>query len=171
MAGKAHPQGDPFLVFRLPGHACAVSLILVQEVVPMAELSRPPGLPPVVEGFLNLGGSAVPVLRPDRLLGLPEVAVGLYTPLIVLRQGRGSLALLVETVEVIGPATERLPLPTGAEGGYSFNDCAEGQVVVGKKNAVVLSVERLLLEKERQCLAHLQAIEQERLRRLEESRP
>src|SRR5438128_2487698 len=82
------------LLFHLPGHACALPLASVQEVVPMPLLSRPPGLPSVLAGFLDLGGAIVPVLRLDRLLGLSEVVPGLYTPLLVLRQPEDRLALL-----------------------------------------------------------------------------
>jgi hypothetical protein len=45
----------------------------------------------------------------------------------------------------------------------SFNDCVEGEVTVGDRAVHLLSLERLLLEKERQCVAEFQAIEEARL--------
>src|SRR5437667_9531123 len=111
------------LLFRLGGRACALPADAVAEVVPLPLLSRPPGLPDLLEGLLNLGGQAVPVVRLDRLLGLPPLAPGLYTPLLVLRRPV-PLALLVEAVQglVAVPAGDVRPAGTG----HSCNDCLEG---------------------------------------------
>ena len=62
------------VLFRVGSHQCALRLEAAQEVVPMALLSRPPGLPPLMEGLLNLRGTLVPVVRSDRLFGLGEYA-------------------------------------------------------------------------------------------------
>ncbi|MBI4249300.1 MAG: hypothetical protein HY611_07340, partial [Elusimicrobia bacterium] len=51
---------------------------------------------------------------------------------------------------------------------HSFNDCLEGDANVGTQTAHILSVEKLLLKEERNRIADLQAMEQERLRRLQE---
>jgi purine-binding chemotaxis protein CheW len=171
------PTRRQVLVFHLAGQAYALPLEEVQEIVPMAELSRPPGMPSALAGFLNLGGCAVPVLRLDRLFGLREQDIGLYTPLLVLRQVENRVALMVERVSDLRtlPAEAILPVPPD----HSFNDCAEGIVLVeGPGNSyhacadrvvVVLSAGRILLEKEQQHLAELQDREQARLRELEES--
>ncbi len=157
-----------FLSFRLSGCLCALPLKAIREVVALPLLSRPPGRPSLLEGFLNLGGSAVPVLRLDRLFNLPELIPSLYTPLLILRQPEDRLALLVESVQGILSLTLEDVRPV--RGGDSFNDCLEGEITVGDQVVHLLSSERLLLEKERQCLAELQAVEQERLRSLEEVR-
>ena len=162
-------RAGSFLVFRLPGADCALPMAALREIVPMASLSRPPGLPSLLEGFLNLGGTAVPVVRLDRLLDLPELALGLYTPLLVLRTSEDRVALLVESVRGI-VAVSSDDIRAGYDGG-SFNDCVEGEITVGDRVVHLLSLERLLLEKERQCLAELQAVEQDRLRDLEGARP
>jgi purine-binding chemotaxis protein CheW len=73
------------LVFYLAGQLAALPLENVQSIVPMAQLSRPPGLPSPLEGILNLAGRAVPVWRLDRLLQLPEQRAGLYSMLILLK--------------------------------------------------------------------------------------
>ena len=135
----------------------------------MALLSRPPGLPSLLEGFLNLGGTAVPVVRLAQLFDLPELVPALYTPLLILRTSEDRVALLVESVRGIVAAS-----PTDIRAGYdggTFNDCVEGEITVSDQVVHLLSPERLLLEKERQLLAELQAVEQDRLRELEEVRP
>ena len=164
-APRPAARAESVLVFHLPGAVCALPLSAIREIVPMALLAKPPGLPSLLEGFLNLAGKAVAVVRLDRLFQLPELVLGLYTPILILHTSEDRLALVVESVRgivVVRPEDSR----SGFEGG-SFNDCVEGEITAGDGVAHLLSPERLLLEKERQCLAELQAVEQDRLRDLE----
>jgi purine-binding chemotaxis protein CheW len=153
------------LVFRLAGQTCALPLEKVREILPMALLAHPPGLPSLLEGFLNLGGIAIPVLRLDRLFALPPLQPGLYTPLLVLRGPEPPLALLVEKVEAVLSVPGEALLPVRA--GHAFNDCAAAEVALGDRTLHLLSPERLLLREERQRLAELQARAQQRLGELE----
>jgi purine-binding chemotaxis protein CheW len=153
------------LVFHLVGQQFAVALNRVQEIVPMARLSRPPGLPSIVEGFLNLGGSAVSVLRLDRLFNLDEYELGLYSTLVILRTSGIPIAWLVDAVNEIVADGAESRMPVSAQ--QSFNGCAEAGVSVNGRMIHVLSPERILLEKERQTLAQFQALEQRRLGNLE----
>jgi purine-binding chemotaxis protein CheW len=157
------------MVFHLAEQAYALPLRAVQEVVPLASLSQPPGLPSVLAGFLNLGGTAVAVVRLDRLFGLPDQPVGLYTPLLILRQVDPPIALLVDRVSEILTIPQEAILPLREN--HSFNDCAEGVATVGARVILLLSAQRILLDKEQQCLAEFQDREQARLRELEEVRP
>src|SRR5687768_5370192 len=97
---SARPDSAPraLMVFHLAGQAYGIRLSEVQEIVPLGLLSQPPGLPSMLAGFLNLGGTAIPVVRLDRLFDLPELTPGLYTPLIVLRNPDYRVALIVERV-------------------------------------------------------------------------
>jgi purine-binding chemotaxis protein CheW len=154
-----------FLVFHSSGQHCAFPLGEVQEVVPMARLSTPPGLPSLLAGFLDLGGTAIPILRFDRLFHLPPQLAGLYTPLIILRQSGGqSSGILVEGVKNIVRAqpSALLPLPSN----QVFQDCATSSIEVDGDAIHILSLERILLEKERRIVAEFQVKEQERLRDL-----
>lgn len=161
------PRQRTLLVAQFAGQVCGLPIEKVQEIVPMASLARPPGLVSLVEGLLNLRGTAVPVLRLDLLFHLPLKPPGLYTPLIVLRDLDCPLALLVERANGIISVSPEAFLPIRE--GHCFNDCAEAEVALGADGhgIHVLSVERLLLEKERQSIAELQAVAQQRLAELE----
>lgn len=152
------------LIFRIGGIHCAVRLESLQEIVPMARLSIPPGLPHILQGFLNLGGGAVPVLRLDRLFGFPEQTLDLYTPLVILNVRGNPVALLVEEVLEVAalPKTALLPVDPN----HSFNGCAEATVEFRGIPAHLLDIGRLLLEKERRCVADFQRVEQGRLQKL-----
>lgn len=138
----------------------ALPVEAVAEVVPIADLGRPPHLPEVVEGILNLAGTAVPVLRLDRLLGLPDGQYGLYSSILVMK-GKTPCALLVEHVDGVFAAAEVVVLPVAGE--RSFNGCIIAQLERAGTILHLLAAERLLLEEERRRLAVFTEREQLRL--------
>jgi purine-binding chemotaxis protein CheW len=151
------------LVFHLAAQAVALRLENIQQIVPMAQLAKPPGLPVLLEGILNMSGSAVPVLRLDRLFQLPLQQLGLYSALIIVNLiPDGRIALLADRVSEILSIPESALLPIGEND--SFNGCAEALVSVGGQTIYLLSPKRLLVEKDREALSRFQAMAQRRLR-------
>ena len=150
------------VVFYLGEKLAALPMESVEKIVPMASLTRPPGLPAPLEGFLNLAGAAVPVLRLDRLLQLPEQRPGLYSMLVLLKGGTDNqVALLVDRViEILHVPNEEV-LPIGE--GDSFNACVEATVNMRGQVVHVLSPARILLEREHESLSAFRTIEQLRL--------
>lgn len=135
-------------MFRLGETRCALPLGAVAEVLPMAELASPPGLPSLLDGFLIRGGGAEPVVALDRVLGMPGPAPGLYTHLVELREPR--VLLRVDRVEAIvrpGPG-DLLPV----RGDLVWNDCVQAEVERDGQRIHVLAPERLLLREEIQRL-------------------
>ena len=105
---------------------------------------------------------AVPVLRLDRLLQLPEQPLGLYSMLILLKGvAKCPIAILVDRISEILLVSESALLPAGQEN--SFNACAEAVVPVRGQVVHLLSATRILLEKERDALAGFQAMAQRRI--------
>ncbi|HEX4227293.1 MAG TPA: chemotaxis protein CheW [Bryobacteraceae bacterium] len=151
------------VVFSLGEKLGALPLESVEKIAPMADLARPPGLPAPLEGILNLAGAAVPVVRLDRLLQLPERRLGLYSMLVLLKAERleDRVAMLVDrVVEILNiPSSAMLPVGTGD----SFNACIEGTVTMGGQVVHVLSPRRILLEREHESLSAFRTIEQRRL--------
>jgi purine-binding chemotaxis protein CheW len=133
----------------------------------MPLLGRPPGLPSLLEGFLDLRGTAVPVLRIDRLFDLPLHSPGLYTPLVILRGGDYPIGLLADRVTGVFSAPAEAFLPVQEK--HCFNDCTEAELVLEQAGGPihVLWRERLLLEQERCRLAELQATAQQYLQDLD----
>jgi purine-binding chemotaxis protein CheW len=125
-------------------------------------LARPPGLPSLLEGILNLAGAAVPVLRLDRLLQLPLQRIGLYSALIIVNGvSECRIAMLVDRVSEILTIPESALLPIGEDD--SFNACAEAAMSVRGQMVHLISPTRLLIEKEREALSQFQVMAQRRL--------
>ena len=151
------------VVFSFAETFCGLDLGKVREILPTAEFSEPPGMPKILAGFLNLEGTAVPVLRLGRLFQMPVKETGLYEHLILLRDSR-PLALLVDRVDEVRSYSEDALRPVGEKN--SFNGCAQAQLTHKDKTIHVLAVDRLLLKEEEMRLAELRDLEQKRLREL-----
>lgn len=159
MNGSVHSDLHGLIVFRLGGLDLALPVEAVREVVPVARLARPLEMPKAVEGILDLAGSAVLVLRLDRLLGLDDCRYCVDSSILILR-GPPPLGLLVEHVEAVRPAADFQILPVAAEA--SFNGCVTAQLASGRAPLHLLSPARLLLEEERARLADFAARAQAR---------
>jgi purine-binding chemotaxis protein CheW len=154
------------LIFHSSGLDCAFPLEAVREIVPMAQLFSPPGLPSGLAGFLDLRGTAIPIVRLDRLFDLPEQQPGLHTPMIVLRGVLGPIGLLVESVRgIVAVACSRL-MDIGQD--CTFGGCARAATQLDGDLIYLLSPAALLDANEGRLLADYCALSQARLVRLEE---
>lgn len=152
-----------YLLLSLAEQRCALPRAAVRELLPLPLLSRPPGLPPVLAGFANLGGAPLPVLHLARLLGLdasqPEDGRdALYRHIVVLRAEAQPVGLLVDRVLdlVAVPAGGLRPVPQER----SLNGCVSGGLPALPGEAPgalvpVLDPARLLLAEERAVLRGL----------------
>src|SRR5262249_23772735 len=127
-AGPSSVRGHATLtIFQVSGELLAVDAGAVQEIALMAELSVPRGLPTAIAGFLNLGHRPVPIIRLARLLSLPDPALGLYTQILIVRDGgRSPIGWIVERVTQIIHVRhdDVLAVPEN----HCFRDCAKGMV-------------------------------------------
>jgi chemotaxis signal transduction protein len=162
-------RAPQLLVFTLAGLSCALPLADVQEVVPMALLSTPPGAPMLLDGFLNLRGALVAVVRTERLFGFGLGEASLQTRILILRgrhtsEDSGPRALVGLRIDSVGDIiTEDSSRWSATAAGVLFNDCCVGQIGFGDSAIHVLSTERLLVEQESRSIAQLQDEMQNRL--------
>jgi purine-binding chemotaxis protein CheW len=164
--GNVNDGAHDLLVFHSSGLVCAFPLEAVREIVPMARLSTPPGLPSGLAGFLNLRGTAIPIVRLDRLFDLPEQQAGLHTPMIVLRGILAPVGILVNSVRGIArvPANGLVEIPSDG----TFQGCARGAMEIDGDLIHVLSPTALLQANEDRLLADYTASAQARLIQLGE---
>jgi purine-binding chemotaxis protein CheW len=152
---------EDVLIFHISGLDCAFPLPAVREIVPMARLSSPPGMPTGLAGFLDLRGTAIPIVRMDRLLDLREQQEGLHTPMIVLRGILAPVGILVDSVRGIVPITSAqfLDLPEA----LTFQGCATAAIEVDGDLVHLLSPAALLKANEDRMVADYSAMSETRL--------
>ena len=156
------------VLFELSGEVCAFPLEAVREILLTAELSHPPGLPPILKGFLKLSGEILGVIHLARLFHLAEPPEGLYQHLVVLKGSTPPLALSVDYVRGVTMVEANAFSPVGKK--KIWNDCVESLATVGRERIPLLIPEKLLLKEERGVIAELQAEEKRRLGDLKGSR-
>jgi purine-binding chemotaxis protein CheW len=149
------------LIFHASGLDCAFPLEAVREIVPMAQLSSPPGLPSGLLGFLDLRGTAIPIVRLDRLFDLAEQKPGLHTPMIILRGVLGAIGILVDSVRGILPAPIARLVDLPEDG--TFQGCATAGLQLDGELIYLLSPVALLGAHEDRLLADYAAVSQARL--------
>lgn len=158
-------EARSILVFVLGGRLCALPSSAVAEIVFLPALARPPGAPSFVEGFMNLDGRAVPVIRLERLFDLPPSEFNLYAPVIVMK-GAGPMAVLVDQVRDVRRAPQAEILEVNADS--VFGGCLDAEIGTDDGIVHLLSPSRLLLTQEARRLDEFKKREQERLASLEE---
>jgi chemotaxis signal transduction protein len=150
---------QPFLMFAVAEWRLALPLRKLRRVVPLPPLEAPFGAPPFIEGFFDFQGAPAAALRLDRLFGLGEESLGIYTPLIVVDTGDVMVALHVERIDGICGIADADLQPIGRD--ETFNACVVARFGHGGETVYVLSKDELLLAKERATVvAHARRREQ-----------
>jgi len=150
------------LVFTIAQGRLGLDIGQVEEVLPMVRLVKPPEMPAVLRGFVNLEGVLIPVIRLENLLRLDTSAdswhpeTNLSSVIIVANLSGLLVAWMAEedvsTLRYDSTATVRLPT------NHVLNNCAERVIARTPPvpSIVLLEAERLLLESERVRLVELQ---------------
>lgn len=131
-----------YLVFTLPGKRYAVDLAQVAEVEEPPTLWPIPGAPPCYPGAMNFHGSIVAVMDLAAFLGGPVAPRP--EKVIVLDPAIASLALLVERVEYIIPASQARPVAMPPETPQRFS--SQSLVLADGTAALLLDVPLLVRE-------------------------
>jgi len=150
-----------YVVFQVSDLVCGLRLSNVREILPMVSLYQTPHRPEILLGFLNLDGSAIPVVSLAQLFQKPPKENELYAHLILMKNAHKSLSFYVDQVlEVCGFEEDSL---LSAPQKRSLNDCVEAQIIDKGRTIHILSPDQLLLKEEQESLSSLQKIEQQRI--------
>ena len=136
-----------YLLLDVAGTPCALPRAEAGEILPVPDLFRPFAAGGWLAGFLNLGGSAVPVIDLARLMGLRtgEHHPGLYDHLVLLAEGR--TAILVDRVSDLVSVPLEQVRAVGPE--HAFNGCVAAEITLGEQVVQGLAVARILTVEER----------------------
>ncbi|WP_375462780.1 chemotaxis protein CheW [uncultured Methylobacterium sp.] len=152
----AHPETaspDTYLLLDVAGTPCALPRAAAGEILPLPELFRPPAAGAWLAGFLNLGGTPVPVIDLARLLGL---RAGDHEPdayaHLVLSPDAASALLVDRVTDLV--AVEADAVRSVADD-RSLNGCVAAEIRRGDRLVHALDPARILTAEERARVAEL----------------
>jgi chemotaxis signal transduction protein len=149
------------LVFTVADRRLGLPLNDVRRVVPLPLLQPPTGAPAFVEGVFDFRGAPVAAIRIDRLLALGEDKLGLYSPLLLLKDSDPAIALHVGRVVAILKSSEVDVQPIGRD--ETFNACVVGRFSDRGETVYLLSTDNILMAEERAKVAAQRAMKRRRL--------
>ena len=101
-------------LFTLDERRYALTLLCVERVVFVVDITPLPKAPPVVLGVVNVKGDIVPVYDVRHRFRLPQRAINLTDQLMIARTSQQTVALLVDSVDgVIEVAEEDIAAAQG----------------------------------------------------------
>lgn len=89
------------VVFRLGEEEYGVSILQVQEIRRLTEITRVPHTPEYVHGVMNLRGNVTPVLDLKKRLGLLEKSATNDTRIIIVKVADVAVGMIVDAVSEV----------------------------------------------------------------------
>ena len=86
------------VVFRLAQQSYALPVEPVKQIISMVAITPIPQVSDVVEGIINVRGKIIPVVNLSHHLGLRKTRLQLYTPILLVQIGEGTVGLIVDEV-------------------------------------------------------------------------
>jgi purine-binding chemotaxis protein CheW len=149
---KETPEQTQYLTFHLGGHAYAIDILQIREIVEYEGVTQMPGMPACVRGVIDLRGSAVPLVDLVVAFGLPESPVTRDTCILIMEaeitERRSLVGIVVEDVSdvVALPPGEVEPPPR--LGAPLRADALKGLAKIRGKFIPILDVNQILRSRE-----------------------
>lgn len=89
------------VVFKLGREDYGISILAVQEIKRMADITRVPHAPDYVKGVINLRGSVLPVLDLKKRLDLPPADYTDYTRIVIVKVEDIAVGIVVDAVSEV----------------------------------------------------------------------
>ena len=123
MAEKTYSNNELQLVaFKLGREEYGISILQVQEIKRMTEITRVPHTPDYLKGVMNLRGSVLPVFDLKKRLDLPDNEYSDDARIVIVKVDEITLGVIVDAVsEVLTIGQENIEPPQVVAGGVIAN--------------------------------------------------
>ncbi len=159
-SGSEVVERQQYLAFTVAGGEYAAGILKVKEILQFEHITRVPSTPRSIRGVINLRGSVVPVVDLAVKFGLPEAEITNRSCVLVveaLRDGVPTvMGLIADAVsEVIALVAEDVAQPPDF-GPRARVDYLAGMGKVGNRFVLLLDIDRVLSDDERDTVASLE---------------
>lgn len=130
--------------FKLGAEEFGVSILDVQEVILLTEVTKIPQVPEYVCGLINLRGSVIPIIDLRLRFGMKAGPNTEQTRIIVVNADKMTVGLIVDAVEKV-LRIDRSQMEPPPSGVFTVeNSCVSGVVKLEQSILSLLDVEKLL---------------------------
>jgi len=123
MSEQSYSNGEiQLVVFKLGREEYGVSILQVQEIKRITEITRVPHTPDYIKGVINLRGSVLPVIDLKKRLNLPQQECTEDARIIIVKVKEISVGMIVDAVsEVMTINEENIDTPNAVAGSVAAN--------------------------------------------------
>lgn len=108
------------VAFTLGREEYGISILQVQEIKKLTDITRVPHTPDYIKGVMNLRGSVLPVFDLKKRLNLAEQPYTDDTRIIIVKVDEISVGMIVDTVSEVMPiARDHIEIPQSSVGGVA----------------------------------------------------
>ena len=143
------------VAFLLGKQTYALPIEPIAQIIEMVTITSIPQVDGAVAGVINVRGKAVPVVKMHRQLSLPDAALELHTPIIlVIRNGQMVGLIVDEVIDVLKvSAGQHASAEDILPEGLGKASVLEGLVHIGDDVVILLDLDYLFLPGQAQVLA------------------
>lgn len=95
---KVQMEDTQVVAFKLKNEEYGISILNVQEIKNLTDITRVPFTPPFVKGVMNLRGSVLPVIDLKKRLGLQDTPYTDATRIVILTIDDIAIGVIVDAV-------------------------------------------------------------------------
>jgi len=134
--------------FRLGIEEYGVSIMKVQEIIRMQEITKVPQMPNFIEGIINLRGNVIPIIDLRKRFGLMHVERTGESRIVVVSVRDRVMGIIVDGVsEVLRLSDEQVEPPPPAVS-HIGRDYIKGVGKLDKRLLILLDIDKILSSEE-----------------------
>ena len=142
------------VVFHLGEEAFGVDIGQVREIIKMAEITRMPNAPELVEGIINLRGTITTIMDLRKRLGMTVADSDENTRIIIVEASGSTLGMIVDSVsEVLRISSKDIDPPSAAS---THAEYIQGVGKLDDRLLILLDLNKVLSDEEIGLIEKLQ---------------
>ncbi len=140
---------EQLVSFRLGVEEYGVSIMKVQEIIRMQEITHVPQMPDFIEGIINLRGNVIPIIDLRKRFGLSYAEKTSDSRIVVVSVRERIVGIIVDGVsEVLRLSDENIEPPPPAVSNAG-RDYIKGVGKLEKRLLILLEIDKILTLEER----------------------
>lgn len=133
------------VAFKLNREEYGVSILYVQEIKRLTDITRVPYTPDFIKGVINLRGSVLPVIDLKKRLGLLDEPYSEDTRIIIVKVEDISIGMIVDAVtEVLEVDPEQIEVSGAVVDGGNGNNFITGVGNVNDRLVIMLNLNQII---------------------------